>query len=164
MPLRKVFTVISLILTAVCLIFGTSKIGQGIALAAGLVTLGVWLLAYKWPSTGLPSIALVVSVGLAGTGLCLGASPVLMLASATLALASWDLALLERIPAGSSSFRTISLLEKKHYQSLLLALGVAFPVMIFGRMIHVQIPFGVMILLVALACFSLARVWRTFSE
>jgi hypothetical protein len=164
MILRRILNLLCPIFITLCLIFGFAKIGQGVALTAGLVALGVWLLAYRWPSTWLPSIALVLTVCLAAIGLSFGASALLMLVAATLALANWDLALLNRIPTVSSSTQNFTLLEKKHYQNLLLALGLAFSAIMMGRMIRVQIPFGVMILLVTLAFFSLTRVWAMFSK
>jgi hypothetical protein len=160
MPLRKILRMVCLILTALCLGIGTAKVGQWIALAAGLATLLVWLAVYKWTSTDLPPLALVFSVSLAAIGLCAGASPLLMLLGATLALANWDLAILDHVQMGNSSAKAVTLLEKKHFQCLLLALGLALLVMIAGRMIRFHIPFGVMIALVILAFLSLARVWR----
>jgi hypothetical protein len=164
MFLRKVLNLVLLILIPLCLTLGYSQVGPGMAFTAGLVVLGAGLLARRWPQTWLPSIALVVTVGLAVIELCQGAPPLLMLAAAALALANWDLALLDRLPPGSSSFRELTLLETKHYQSLLLALGLAFPVVLIGRIVHFQVPFGIMILLVILAFFGLARVWRIFLE
>jgi hypothetical protein len=120
--------------------------------------------AYRWPSTWLPSLALVLTLGLAAVGSCLGATALLMLAAAALALANWDLALLGRIPAAAMPGQNLTHLEKKHYQSLLLALGLALPGMFLGRLIHLQIPFGVMILLVILIIFSLTRLSTLFSD
>jgi hypothetical protein len=164
MFVRKLLNLVLLILIPLCLTLGYAKIGPGMAFTAGLFILGAWLLAHRWPQTWFPSIALVVTVCLAVIELYQGASAPLMLVAAALALANWDLALLNRLPAGSPSFRKLTLLETKHYQSLLLALGLAIPASLIGRIIHFQIPFGIMILLVILAFFSLTRVWSYFLE
>jgi len=164
MPLRKILGFLCLILAALCMAIGYAIIGHGIAIATALVILPAWLAAYKWPSTWLPATALVVSVSLAAIGLCAGASPLLMLLGATLALANWDLAFLDHVQVGSSSTQAVTLLEKKHYQSLVLALGLALLAIITGRIIRFQIPFGGMILLVALAFLGLVRVWRMLSN
>jgi len=139
---------------------------QWIALAAVLLTLLLWLLARKRSSAGQLSVALVVSVGLAAAGLFAGVSPLLVSLSATLALASWDLVLLDHTLTSSSnsSAKTITLFENGHYQSLALALGLGLLIAVTGRTIHFQIPLGGMILLVILALFSLDRVWRTFID
>ena len=164
MSVRKILNLLCLILTALCLSLGYARIGLGMALAAGLVIPVVWLLAYRWPASWFPSIALVVTIGLAVIELLQGAPALLMLAAAVLALVNWDLALLARQPRDSLSIQKFTLLEKNHYQSLLVALGLAFPVMFIGRLVHFHIPFGLMVLLVLLAFFSLMRVWTQFSE
>ena len=164
MSVRKILNLVCLILTVLCLTSGYSKIGPGMAFTAGLVILVVWLLAYRWPASWFPSIALVVTIGLAVIELLQGAPALLMLAAAVLALVNWDLALLARQPRGSLSIRGFTLLERNHFQSLLVALGLAFPVMFIGRLVHFHIPFGLMVLLVLLAFASLMRVWNQFSE
>jgi hypothetical protein len=163
MSLRRILGLLSLTLTALCLGIGFVTIGPGAVFAAVLLTLLVWLLAYKWPSTWLSTAALVLTVGLAAVGLLAGAVAYLMLLGVIFALANWDLAFLELVLAGNSS-KTVTLLEKKHYQSLALALGLTLLVTFTGRMIRFQIPFIGLMLLVALAIFGLGRVWRLFSE
>ncbi len=164
MSFRRNLTLTCLVLTAFCLAFGCAGIGLGMAFTAGLLALGVWLLAYRWPSSWLPPVALVVTVSLAVIGLCQGASALLMLAAAVLALANWDLALLCRTPADSSLAGNLTLLEKKHYLSLLLVFVLAFPTILIGRIVHFRIPLAIMILLVILAVFGLNRAWSLFSE
>jgi hypothetical protein len=149
---------------AACLAVGYALAGQWAALAAVLIALLAWLLARQGLSTWLSPAALVISVGLAAAGLFAGDSPTLMILSATLALASWDLVLLDHTLAGGSSAKTVTLLEKKHYQSLALALGLGLLAAVTGQMIRFQIPFGGMVLLVILALFSLDRLWRTLVD
>ncbi len=164
MPLRKILNLTCLLATILCLAVGCARIGLGMVCTAGLLVLGVWSVAFRRPSTWFPPVALVVTVSLAVIGVWQGATAWLMLAAAALALADWDLALLGRLPAGSSSVRDLTLLEKKHFQNLLLALGLAFLVILIGRLIRFHIPLGMMILLVILAFFGLRRAWSLFSE
>jgi mannose/fructose/N-acetylgalactosamine-specific phosphotransferase system component IID len=164
MFLRKILTLICPLLTALCLAFGYSMIEPWIAFTAALITVLVWLFACKWSSTWLPSAALVVSVSLAAIGLLVGATPFLMLLGALLALTSWDLVFLDHVLSGNSPTKTVTLLERNHYQRLSLALGLTLLGTITGRIIHVQIPFGGMILLVMLAFFGFGRVWRMLSN
>ncbi len=164
MPLRKILSLLSLTLLLLCMAIGYIIVGGGIAIATTLVALLVWLPNYKWPSAWLPAIALAVSTGLAAIGLCVGAMPALMLLAATLALAQWDLANLSQAQAGNIPNRGVALLEKKNFQSLALALGLALVAILTGRLIGFQIPFGGMILLVLLAFFAFGRFWRMLSS
>jgi hypothetical protein len=163
MSLRKILGLLSLILTVLCLGIGFATIGPGAVFAAVLLTLLVWLFAYKWPSTWLSTAALVLTVGLAAAGLLTGAISFLMLVGAIFALANWDMSFLELVLAGNPS-KAVTLLEKKHFQSLALALGLTLLATFTGRIIRFQIPFIGLMLLVALAIFGLGRVWRMFSE
>jgi hypothetical protein len=112
----------------------------------------------------LPSVALLVSIGLAAVGLFIGAPPFLMLLGATLDLEIWDLVNFDHVLAGSSSAKTVTLLEKQHYISLGLALGLSLLVIIACKTIRPKIPFGGLILLVILAFFSMGRLWHMISD
>ena len=165
MPLRKTLSLVCSLVCAACLAAGYAMVGQWIALVAILLVFLAWLLARKWPSTWLPSTALVISVGLAATGLFAGAPPLLMILSATFALASWDQVLLDHtLTDRSSSAKTIVLFENRHDQSLAVALGLSLLIAVTGRMIRFQIPLGVMIILVILVLFSLDRIWRALVD
>ena len=162
MPLRRILSFVCPVSCAACLAIGFALNGQGITLVIALLSLPIWLLARKRPATVPPSVALIVSVGVAAAGLFARASSVLMILSATLALASWDLVLLDHALADNpiSSTQTIALFQNRHYQSLALALGLGLMIALIGPMIHFQTPFVIMILLVILTLFSLDRVWR----
>jgi hypothetical protein len=150
---------------AACLAAGYAANGEWITIAASASTGLMWLLAYKRPASLPPSAALVLSVGWGAVGLLADATPILMILSTTLALAGWDLMLLDHTLTGcaNSSAQTISLFEHRHYQSLALALGPGLLIVIAGRMIRFEIPPGGMIILAIIAMFSLDRIWRTLS-
>jgi hypothetical protein len=149
-------------LCAACLAAGYAANGGAIAIAAGASTGLIWLLAYKQPARLPPAMALIISVIWGAVGLLVGATPALMILGTTLALAGWDLILLDQTltRCANSSATANSLFEQRHYQSLALALGLGGLIVAAGRMIHVEIPLGGMILLVILAMFSLDRIWR----
>jgi hypothetical protein len=166
MSLRKILSLVGPMAWAACLAMGYAMVEQWIALVVIELVLPAWLLARIRPATMSPSIPLVVSVGIAAAGLFAGAAPVLMIFGATLALASWDLVLLDHSLAGcsNSSAATLSLFEHRHLQSLTLALGLGLLVAVIGRTLHLQIPFGGMICLALLALFSLDRILRALID
>ncbi len=161
---------------AACLALGYASVGLWPAIAAPLLTLGIWLLAYKRPSSCPPSIALAISVGgaalgvvgtagsaVAEAGVLAGSTSLLMLLAVILALAGWDLMLFDQGLAGSSGSlaQTVTLFEQRHFASLALALGLGLLLVVAGRMIHLQIPFVGMTIVALIALFGLERVWHT---
>lgn len=162
MPLRRILSLICPMICAACLAAGYAPIGGGIATAAGASTGLIWLLAYKRPARLPPAMALVISVTWGAVGLLANATSVLMILGTTLALASWDLRLLDQTltRCANPSATALSLFEQRHYQSLALALGLGWLLVTAGRTIHIEIPLGGMILLAVLAMFSLDRIWR----
>jgi hypothetical protein len=164
MTLRKTLALICQVLTTLCFVVGVAKVGLNFSFAGALTIMIIWLSANKWPAPWLTSAALLVSIGWAAFGLLVGASPWLMLLGVTLDLAIWDLVQLDHVLTGGLSTSAVAFLEKKHYQSLAQALGLAILATFIGRMIRFQIPFVVMILLVTIAVFSLVRVWHMLSD
>jgi len=163
MSVRRSLIFLCPVISAACLATGYAMTGQGVAVVIALLTLPLWLLARQRPATVPPSVALAASVSIGATGLLTGAPSFLMILGATLALASWDLVLWDQTLTDNSisSAQTLALFETKHYQSLALALAPGLLIAIAGPLIHVQLPFMGLVLLVILALFSLDRVWRT---
>lgn len=164
MPLRKLLSLVFPTACVSCLAVGYAMAGQLAALAVVSIAFLAWLRARQHLSNWLFSAALMVTVSLAAAGLLVGAPPLLMILGATLALASWDLVRFDHTPASDSSATAITGLEKKHFESLALALGPSLLVAATGRMFRFQIPFGVMILLAIFAFFCLDRVWRMLTD
>ena len=166
MPLRRILTLVCPMLCAACLAAGYAANGGGVAIAAGASTGLIWLLAHKRPASLSPAAALIIAVIWGAVGLLAHATPLLMILGTTLALASWDLMLLDQTltNCANSSAQTLNLFEHRHYQGLALALGFGWLLVIAGRMIHFEIPLVGMILLVILAMFSLDRIWRKIIE
>jgi hypothetical protein len=159
MTLRKTLFVVSLVASAFCLAAGFGLVGRWIGVGLAILVGLAWLLARKYPATWLPFICLLASVCLAVAGQLSGSSPVLMLWGVGAALAAWDLLLLN-VSLDHAAFREqTSRHENRHLQALALALGCGLGVASFGRLLHIQLPFLVLLLLVVLAIFGLDRIW-----
>jgi hypothetical protein len=152
---------ICILLSGLCLGAGFGASGQWVGLALEGITLAAWLAARGRENAWLGTVALVASSALAAVGLWAGGSPYLMLPGATLALASWDLTLFDHSLADNPPGPVVARLEWKHYQSLALVLGIGLMAAVAGRIILVQLPFVVLLLLVAVLVFCLERAWRT---
>lgn len=164
MFLRKTFFVICLVISILCLAAGYGISGQWVGTVIAITTGLAWLRARKYPDSGLALICLVVSVCLAVIGRLTGSPPLLMICGSGLALAVWDLIFLD-VALGKNSFgEHTRQYERKHLQSLTLALGSGLLVTLVGRLLNFQIPFIVMILFVVLVIFGLERIWGAIKK
>jgi hypothetical protein len=168
MPARKILSRLIPILYTACVGVAYAPVGSWITIGVVLLAFLIWMLASQWPSIFPPSVALIISIGLGSVGLFVGAAPIPMLLSASLALASWDVILLDRdltTYSGTPDDKVTGLLETRHYRSLVLAIGVGLLSAVSGRLLlHYQIPFCGMVLLMALGIFALEGVWRALAR
>jgi len=166
MLLRRMISLACPIMCTICLAAGHAVNGWGIVVMAGASTGLAWWLANKRPATLPPAAALVISIAWDAAGLLAKAPALLMILSATFALASWDLVQFDHSLADNplSSASTFAHFQNRHYRSLALALGLGLLIVLIGRTIQVQISFVIMGLLVLLALFSLDRIWRALKE
>ena len=166
MLLRRTISLACAIMCTICLAAGHAVNGWGIVVMAAASTGLAWWLANKWPAAWLPSAALAISMAWGAAGLLASAPSLLMILSATFALASWDLVLFDHILADDpiASTSTIALFQNRHYRDLALALGLGLLIVLVGRTIRVQISFVIIGLLVLLALFSIDRIWRALKE
>jgi hypothetical protein len=176
MLLRRTISLACPIVCTLCLVAGYAANGWGIAMLAGASTGLAWWLAHKWAAqnwtthkrsaTSLPVVAFVISIAWTAVGLLTSAPALLMILSATFALASWDLVLFDHLLADNpiSSNPTIALFQNRHYRSLALTLGFGLLIVLVGRTIQVQISFVIIGLFVLLALFSIDRLWRALKE
>jgi hypothetical protein len=157
--LRKTFFVICVIVSTLCLTVGYGIAEKWIGVVIAIITGLIWLLARKYPDSGLPVICLVVSVCLAVVGLLIGSPPLLMICGSGFALAVWDLVFLNnalgRVPSGVQTIQY----ERRHLQSLALALGSGLLVAFLGRLFNLQFPFLILMLFVAFIIFGLDRTY-----
>jgi hypothetical protein len=157
--LRKTVFLICLAVSMLCLVAGYGIAGKWIGVVIALVTGFVWLFAGKYPSSGLPFVCLAGSVCLAVVGRLVGSPPLLMICGSGFALAVWDLIFLDEVLGGNLLEEQTKQYERKHLQSLALALGSGLLMTFLGRMINLQIPFVVAIVFVALIIFGLDRAY-----
>jgi hypothetical protein len=156
---RKTFFILCLAVSMLCLVIGYGIAGGWIGAVTAIVTGLAWLPARKYPDSGLPLICLIVSVCLAVAGQLIGSPPLLMICGAGLALAVWDLLLLDSALRNNSFGEHTKQYESKHLQSLALALGIGLCVASLGRLLNLRIPFVLLMLFIVLILFGLDRVW-----
>lgn len=159
MDLRKIFFAACLVLSVLCLAAGYGFAGQWLGVGMAIITGPAWLLARKYSDSGLPLICLLASVGMAVVGRLTGVTPLLMICGSGMALAVWDLLLLDVTLESNSSGEQTRQYEKKHLQSLVLALGFGLCAAFLGRLLTLQVPFVLLVLFVILTVFGLDRVW-----
>jgi len=159
MPLRKALFYICMSISVFCLTAGYSITGQWILALIAILMAPVWLLAKKNSDSALQLICLLASVCLAVMGNLTGASPLLMIFGSGFALAVWDLLLFDHAFGNHSSGEQTLHYENKHFQSLALVLGFGLLVSLAGRLLKFQVPFVVLILLIAFTIFGLDRIW-----
>jgi uncharacterized membrane protein YhhN len=118
-----------------------------------------WWLARKYPTTTLPLVCLLISVGLAVVGRLAGSPPLLMIFGSAVALAIWDILLLDSALENHSWVEKTRQYENRHLQALMLALGCGILAVLLGRLANIQIPFIVLILFIIFMLFALDRAW-----
>jgi hypothetical protein len=159
MFLRKPFFVICLITSVLCLAAGYGIAGKWMGATIALLVGPAWLLARKYPGSQLSYVCLLGSVGLAVAGTLIGSPPLLMIFGSAIALAVWDLLLLDSAVGRNSSAEQTRHYENKHLQALTLALGSGLFAILLGRFLKVQIPFIAWMLFITFILFALDRVW-----
>jgi hypothetical protein len=155
MTLRRFLRWGTLTTGVICLAIGYGLVGRwGLLAVSGLVWLA-GILAAGWST-----VVFVILVGLAAVGICVGAWPILMILGATAALANWDLANWEDFVADGLPTDTSARFEWRHHTYLASALGAGLLVAIIGQLVSFQLPFGILVLLVALALLGVDQMWR----
>ena len=154
------------LICTLCLVAGYVAHGWGLVALTGASTGLAWWLAIYRPATPFPLAAFVISMAWSAAGLLASAPALLMILSATFALASWDLVLFDHSLSDNpiSSAATRALFQNRHYRSLALALALGLLIVFVGRTIQVQAPLIIIVLLVLLALFSIDRLWRALKE
>jgi hypothetical protein len=158
----RIGALISIFLSNLCLAVGFIAVGQWLGLALVVFILLAWLMSRRSQFEWLVVMALPSAVILAAMGMWGGASPYLMIPGATLGLVGWDLTLFDQSLADDAESPAASRLVRKHYTALGLVLGVGLLAAFAGRIVSVQLPFVVILVLAAALAFFLERAWRTF--
>jgi hypothetical protein len=159
MTVRRTFFILFLLVSTLCLVAGYAIVGQWIGSVMAMLAGFTWLLARKYPFSGLPFLCLFAFIVLAVTGLLTGAPALLMICGSGISLGVWDLLFLDTELGSHSTEGQTKRYESAHLLSLTLALGSGLFVAFLGRFLNLQVPFVVLVLFVALALFGLDRVW-----
>lgn len=159
MSISKTLFVVCLVISSLCLTAGYGIAGHWIGAVIAIIIGLTWLLAQKYPASGLPLVCLLMSVCLAVVGQLTGSPPLLMICGSGVALAVWDLLFLDDALGSNSSGEQTRRYGNKHLQSLALALSCGLTAAFVGRLISFQIPFVILMFFVALAAFGLDRFW-----
>jgi hypothetical protein len=121
----------------------------------GFATL--WLLGHRRGLKWIPSLGLLLFIGLTAIGLWLTLSTVLMLLGMIAALATWDLdSFLQRLE-GAERVDQRNDLERRHLQRLLIVEGAGIFLAFAGLSSDVSFGFGSALLLGLLAIVGLSR-------
>ncbi len=155
--LKDFFFVTCVGITALLLAAGFGLAREWILGLVAILMVPVWLFARKYADTWLPSICLLTSVALAVLGILVGASSLWMILGSGFSLAVWDLLPFSAAAKNDSPGEQTRLYEIKHIQSLVLALGIGFLLLLLGRLFTFQIPFVLLILFITLVLFGLDR-------
>ena len=143
----------SLTAGVLCLAAGYAMTGRWVFLALSVLAWLVGLFAAGWLG-----VVITVLIGLAAAGVCVGAPPILMILSATLTFAGWDLSHWESFVAAGLSPEAVARFEWRHYAFLTLALGSGLLLALLGRQVSFQLPFGILLVLAILLLLGLDRV------
>jgi hypothetical protein len=149
-------------LSILCQMAGYAGMGGWIWMIAGMVLAALWLLSRKFETRMIASLALTATVGLAITGIALGCSGWLLIASAAFGLAAWDILMMGTETRDSWDDCDWQSYRDSHLKTCLLVVVGGLLFALLGRQINFQIPFVVMIGLVITGVFILNRVWRNF--
>ena len=159
MPLRKTLFIICLILSVLCLAAGYGIAGHWLGAMLAILTGPAWLLARKYPRPQLSLVCLLITVGFAVVGRLVGSPPFLMIFASAVALAVWDLLVLDSALENTSWGEQTRHYETRHLQSLTLALGSGLLGILLGSFLKIQMPFIVLMLFIAFVLFALDHVW-----
>lgn len=137
------------------LAFGLTRLWWGGLVLAVMVTLWFFTRRYAW----VPSLLLVIYIFLAGLGLLNGASPYLLAAGVTTALAAWELSAYRESPPGETLADYAGLFEKRRRVLLGISLGLGLLAAEAGLLLAFPIPFAGMVLIVLGTLFCLFRFY-----
>ena len=156
-----------MLLTAesICILLGTLPLVVGylqfnLPLAAiGAFAVGLpWLLSRREFRAWMASIGLFIFVCASGIGAWLGLSPILMAISVLGSLSAWDLAGFSRRVRRAAPEDDLNQLGKKHLVQLGILLGVSMILVLLGLLIHSNIPFWWVFLLVLVAVLGMMKL------
>jgi hypothetical protein len=151
MKTQSILLNISLIISTGCLAAGYLIAGYWMIVPALLLLVISWVFSTKRSPFWLAAISLLGYVILAAVGIVVNLSLALMIIASTIALVNWELIQFKHSTASNSQARSNSALENYHLRSLALAASSGLALALFSSFINLQLPFGVVALLVLIA-------------
>jgi len=158
----RMAALVCVVLSSLCLAAGFAAAGGWPGVVASLLAVAGWLAAQHRDGAWLGSLMLPASVLLAAVGVFVGASPFLMVLGGALALASWDLTQFCHLLAGQAPGPEFSRMVRRHFASLGLVMGAGLLAALASQVVAFQLPFLVIVALVAGLAFILERARRAF--
>jgi hypothetical protein len=155
MKTRSLLFNLSLIISIGCFTAGYFLAGYWLILPLLIVLAAAWIFAYQRPTFWLSAVSLVGAVILAAVGIVLDLSPVLMVIACTMALVSWELIHFKHNTTKNTPAAHRSDLEKHHLRSLVSAASAGLTLALLTMLVNLQLPFGIVALLVLIAMGSL---------
>lgn len=163
-PTREILFYASLALMTVCYSAAFLSTGQWVGV---LCTIGLGLLWFDLrnrQSRWLPHVFLLAALVLPVTAILAGSNPVLSITGAGFSLAAWDLyqliSSLRDFPMKESTRRY----EQRHLRSLFIALIIGLAIAITGRMVTLQVPFILLVVVILLVVLGLDRLWTVLGN
>jgi len=108
----------------------------------------------------LSSLYLLLLVGGAAAGALLGLSPAMMIVGAALALISWELTEQMLHWPRDDVLPSLKIPKKAHLKVLMTSVGLGLMLAEGGLLMHISLPFGIVVLAVFLILFSFSRFYR----
>ncbi len=130
-----------------------------VILVLPVILLAGWLTRQSSPGW-LPSVLLALYTVEAAGGALVGAIPGLMIAGAAFMLISWEISAQLRALKGAANHPQGRLSSHAHIRRLITAVGIGLLIAEAGLLIHLRVPFGIILLAGLLVLFSLYRFYR----
>jgi hypothetical protein len=146
---------LSLIISTGCFAAGYLLAGYWLVVPALVLLIASWVLSSRRPAFWLAAVSLVSSLILAAVGVALDISLVLIVIATTMALVSWELVQFKHSSTRKAPAQPNTAFEKHHLRSLLLAASAGLILALLTTFINLQLPFGVVAILVLAAVGSL---------
>lgn len=153
---------LSLLVLSLCAAYIMAGRWPGALCAASLG--GLWFLTRNHDQRWYSHIYLLLSLALAAAAIMTHAQPVPAILAAGLSLVTWDLNLLMYDLRSSLPKESTKRYEQRHLQSVAMASIVGLLIALMGRLVPLNLPFIVLVVLILLSLFALDKFWRILNR
>lgn len=160
MNFRKALLALTCLVAATGLIMGMAGQWRLVSLAASALLAVAWALKPLRHISWLASLSLGVYLLIAAAGLTLEGEPIFLVIGGMAALATWDLILFGRNLEGAENNAGLHRCTLEHFKSLGIAFGLAALLVIPVLLIRIQLPFFVMLVVLAIAATGILLAYR----